>query len=60
MQTYMSMYSEIEMSCRTAKADDVLGATTNTKDRTVTTAPWRRSSGICTSFLFVFCRPRGR
>ena len=60
MQTYINMYSEIDTSCSMANADDVFGATTNTNDSTVTTAPWSSSSGIWTSFLFVFCSPLGR
>ena len=39
------------MSCSSAKADEVFGATTNTSARTDTTAPWSSSSGVCTSFF---------
>src|SRR6478609_5866410 len=60
MHTYINMYSEIDTSCSMAKASDVFGATTNTNDSTVTTAPCSSNSGIWTSFLLVFWSPLGR
>src|SRR5580765_115663 len=41
MQMYISMYKVIETSWSMAKAVDVLGATTKTRDRIVTMTPWK-------------------
>ena len=60
MHTYMPMYRMIEMSWSTAKAAEVLGATTNTSDRIVTITPWKNRIGIWTSFLLTFWNRCGR
>src|SRR5277367_5799521 len=54
MKTYMHMYRITPMSCSSAKADEVLGATTNTSDRIVAIPPCSHRIGICMPFLFVF------
>ena len=54
------MYKLIEMSCSIAKATEVFGATTNTRDRIVTITPWNSRIGICTSFLLVRWKRCGR
>src|SRR6476660_3214796 len=50
----------IEMSWSTAKAAEVLGATTNTKDRIVTMTPWKNRIGIWTSLPLTFWKRFGR
>ena len=48
------------MSCSMAKAAEVFGATTNTRDRIVTMTPWKNRIGIWTSFLLTFWKRCGR